>query len=66
MNINALNTQVLIIGGGYAGLTAKLFLAQAKIKAIVTDNHHNKQKLNFNIINYPGIASISNKNLTKN
>ena len=65
MNINALNTQVLIIGGGYAGLTAKLFLAQAGINTIVIDSKHNKDKVNFNIINYPGIHNISNKNLLK-
>ena len=61
MNINIINTQVLIIGGGYAGLTTKLFLSQANIHSTVLDIQNNR--VDFSIVNYPGIKRISHKSL---
>ena len=55
------NFDVIIIGGGPAGLTAGIYLARAKAKALIIDSSMigGQTILTHEIANYPGIESIS-------
>jgi len=55
------NYDVIILGGGPAGLTAGIYLARAKANALIIDNSiiGGQTILTHEIANYPGIESTS-------
>lgn len=55
------NYDVIVLGGGPAGLTAGIYLARAKSKALIIDSNMigGQTILTHEIANYPGIESIS-------
>lgn len=55
------NYDVIILGGGPAGLTAGIYLSRAKAKALILDNSMigGQTILTHEIANYPGIESTS-------
>jgi thioredoxin reductase (NADPH) len=55
------NYDVIVIGGGPAGLTAGIYLARAKANALILDSGMigGQTILTHEIANYPGIESIS-------
>ena len=59
---------VIIIGGGAAGLTAGIYLSRAKLKALVLNEGAvgGQMVLTHEIANYPGIESISGYELARN
>lgn len=59
--------EVIIIGGGPAGLTAGIYLSRAKTKTLIIDSGTigGQVVLTHEIANYPGIESISGYQLAK-
>ena len=59
---------VIIIGGGPAGLTAAIYLARAKYRVLVTEKKEfgGQITITSEVVNYPGIMKISGKELTDN
>lgn len=59
---------VVIIGGGPAGLTAAIYLARAHYRVIVVEkeNFGGQITITSEIVNYPGIESTSGRELTGN
>ncbi len=64
--IKNLTTEILIIGGGPAGLTAGLYAARAGRKTLVLEGRASSRlSIGYNLENYPGFISIDSQELLK-
>ena len=59
---------LIIVGGGPAGLSAAIYMARAKYRVLVVEKDHTGGQITITseIINYPGVNKTSGKALTDN
>ena len=59
---------LIIVGGGPAGLSAAIYMARAKYRVLVIEKEHTGGQITITseIINYPGVNKTSGKELTDN
>ncbi|HBG24151.1 MAG TPA: pyridine nucleotide-disulfide oxidoreductase, partial [Rikenellaceae bacterium] len=64
MNTN--HYEVIIIGGGPAGLTAGIYLSRARVKTLILNEGTigGQMVLTHEIANYPGVESVSGYQLS--